>query len=147
VKQKQTEEVGHLKNQTKNDMKHINEYLSNQIKSKYYGDACEWASWIDDEFPDDLKPRFRKGDETQPYLWWRAYKYLLQNGPASKAEILRSFGLKETSYATEFAKLSAQNIIVPNTKTKKLEPQRCTEWKLKSTTVHTGYSTHTTWEK
>lgn len=102
---------------------------------------------LNDNFPDDLKPRFRGGDETKPYLWWRAYEYLVTNGPASKAEILRAFGLKETSYATEFAKLSAQNIIVPNTKTKKLEPKKYTEWKLKSTTVHTGYSTHTVWEK
>jgi len=102
---------------------------------------------LDDNFPDDLKPRFRNGDETRPYLWWRAYEYLVTNGPASKAEILRAFGLKETSYATEFAKLSAQNVIVPNPKTRKLEPKKYTEWKLKSKTVRTGYSTHTVWEK
>ena len=108
-------------------MKQINEYLNNKIEPNAYGDACKWINWINDKFPDDLKPRFRGGDETKPYLWWRVYEYLITNGPASKPEILRAFGLKETSYSSEFAKLSAQNIIVPNTKTKKLEPRRYTE--------------------
>lgn len=102
---------------------------------------------LNDNFPDDSKPRFRGGDKTKPYLWWRVYEYLVTNGPTSKADILRAFGLKETSYSTEFAKLSAQNIIVPNPKTKKLEPKKFTEWKLRKLTVHTGYSTHIEWEK
>lgn len=81
-----------------------------------------------DDYPDERKPRFHK--DGTPYLWWRAYKLLINEGPMSKAEILKRFGLKETSYNQTFARLSKQNIIVPNKHTKKLEPKKYSEWKL-----------------
>ena len=123
-------------------MKQLNEYLSNQIKSKYYGDALDWESWLDCTFPDDKKPRIVAGREL---LWWRCYKLLCSEGPMTKAEILTKLGLKPTSYTSMFTLLSKQNIIVPNKKTRKLEPRDPSEWKLNKHIENISYHTRVTY--
>jgi len=60
------------------------------------------------------------------YLWFQWWKYLIDNGPMSKPDLLNHFGLKPTSYSTQFAKLSKRNIIVP--KGGKLEAKEPDEW-------------------
>ena len=60
------------------------------------------------------------------YLWFKWWKYLIDNGPTSKKDLLRKFNLIETSYSTQFAKLSKRNIIVP--KGGKLEAKEPNEW-------------------
>lgn len=60
------------------------------------------------------------------YLWFKWWKYLIDNGPISKKDLLRKFNLMETSYSTQFAKLSKRNIIVP--KGGKLEAKEPNEW-------------------
>lgn len=50
----------------------------------------------------------------------------MDNGPVSKHDLLMHFGLKPTSYSTEFAKLSKKNIIVPSKG--KLETKDPDEW-------------------
>ena len=47
------------------------------------------------------------------YLWFKWWKYLIDNGPMSKKQLLSDFNLAITSYSTMFAKLSKRNIIVP----------------------------------
>lgn len=47
------------------------------------------------------------------YLWFKWWKYLIDNGPMPKKQLLSDFNLAITSYSTEFAKLSKRNIIVP----------------------------------
>lgn len=79
------------------------------------------------EYPDDKKPRIRGGKIN---LWWKWYKLLCIHGPMSKAEILEKLGLKTTSYPKMFAELADQNIIVPNRKIRKLEPQPVDKWKV-----------------
>ena len=59
-------------------------------------------------------------------LWFRWWKYLIDNGPRSKPDLLNHFGLKPTSYSTEFAKLSKRNIIIPIKG--KLEAKEPDEW-------------------
>lgn len=59
-------------------------------------------------------------------LWFRWWKYLIDNGPMSKSDLLNQFGLTPTSYGTEFAKLSKRNIIVPIKG--KLEAKEPDEW-------------------
>ena len=83
----------------------------------------------DNEFPDDIKPRFNK--QGKPFMWWKVYELIMNNGPMSKAEALKSLGLVETSYSTAFAEYAKMNIIVPNKKTKKLEIVHPDKWKLK----------------
>ena len=60
------------------------------------------------------------------YLWFKWWKYLIDNGPTSKSDLLNHFGLKPTSYSTEFAKLSKRNIIIPIKG--KLEAKEHDEW-------------------
>ena len=45
-------------------------------------------------------------------LWWIWWLILILKGPLSKKELLLYCGLQPTSYGTEFAKLSKQNIII-----------------------------------
>lgn len=61
------------------------------------------------------------------YLWFRWWKYLIDNGPMSKKQLLADFNLEVTSYSTEFAKLSRRNIIVPVKG--KLEAKDPEQWK------------------
>ena len=61
------------------------------------------------------------------YLWFKWWKYLIDNGPISKKDLLRKFNLMETSYGTQFAKLSKRNIIVPIKG--KLEAKEPDEWR------------------
>lgn len=133
-------------------MKQLFEYLLGKQTSKdYHKDiqsdlSGDWADDFGIEFPDDKKPRFDKNGKA--FLWWKFWVILKKYGPMPKKEILRNLGLKETSYATMFAELSTKNIIVPNKKTKKLEPIDPSEWKLTKTWVednkawHGGYWTY-----
>jgi len=60
------------------------------------------------------------------YLWFKWWKHLMETGPTSKKDLLREFNLIETSYSTQFAKLSKRNIIVPVRG--KLEAKEPDEW-------------------
>ena len=60
------------------------------------------------------------------YLWFKWWKYLIDNGPMSKKDLLREFNLEVTSYSTMFAKLSKRNIIIPIKG--KLEAKKPDEW-------------------
>lgn len=130
-------------------MRQIYEYLLGKSNTKLaatdFEDPASWETYLDMNFPDDKKPRTTK--DGKPYLWWRSYELLCKEGPMSKKEILRKFGLQETSYSTEFAKISAMNIIIPNTKTRKLQPMPPSEWKLNKTMTHTKYSSYATYSK
>ena len=134
-------------------MEPINEYLLSKTNTNTeidFADPGSWEAYLKDQFPDNKKPRFSK--DGKPYLWWRSYELLCKEGPMSKKEILRKFGLKEGSYSTEFAKISKMNIIIPNTKTKKLQPMPPSEWKLNktttySTTTHSGYHSYTSYSR
>lgn len=133
-------------------MKQLFEYLLSKQTSKDSHKNIQSdlsGDWVDDfgmEFPDDKKPRFDK--KGKALLWWKSWVILKKYGPMPKKEILRNLGLKETSYATMFAELSIMNIIVPNKKTKKLEPIDPSEWKVTKKWVedsrawHGGYWTY-----
>ena len=65
--------------------------------------------------------------EGKEYMWFKWWKYLVDNGPMSKRDLLRKFNLVTTSYSTMFAKLSKRNIIVP--KAGKLEAISPDNWR------------------
>jgi hypothetical protein len=97
------------------------------------------------DYPDDKKPRFNKQGE--PYLWWRVYELIMNDGPMSKQEVLKKLGLKETSYSSAFAEYSKMNIIVPNKKTKKLEAIPPSEWKLNKKVSKVSFHTRIEYTK
>lgn len=115
-------------------MKQILEYLlSKQTTHEQHAKIQdeEYGDWTEDfglKFHDDKKPRFDK--KGKAYLWWKFWSILKTDGPMSKKELLRKLKLKETSYGTMFTDLSIMNIIVYNTKTRKLEPIDPSEWKV-----------------
>lgn len=84
--------------------------INSQSKVDEYGDFC---------YPITTN----SGKE---YLWFKWWKYLIDNGPMSKPDLLNHFGLKPTSYSTEFSKLSKRNIITPVKG--KLEAKEPDEW-------------------
>jgi len=78
-----------------------------------------------DDYDDFIYPvKAKNGKEFQWFIWW---KYLLNNGPMSKYDLLTHFNLQPTSYSTIFAQLSKKNIIVPLQG--KLEAKTPDEWK------------------
>ena len=67
----------------------------------------------------------------KPYQWFNWWKYLWDNGPMTKQELVYDrFGLNTSSkYAETFTWLRKHNIIVYNRKLKVLEPIDPEEWK------------------
>jgi len=59
------------------------------------------------------------------------WKILVMNGQLKKPMLNLAIGNpKPTSYSTYYAELSYLNIIVPNKKTRCLEPQPVSKWKV-----------------
>ena len=108
-------------------MKGLNHYIKEAFKIT--GDTkINKLSDVSDNYNDDDFPcrvRKRSGQEFQWFTWW---KYLMDNGPTSKRDLLSHFNLVTTSYPTLFAKLSKQNVIVPSHGN--LEAKKPDEWKL-----------------
>lgn len=87
-------------------MNDINNYISEKL---IINKNLKFKSGPDES--DFIYPIKKKSGEK--YLWFKWWEYLRDNGPMSKHDLLTEFGLKPTSYATEFAKLNRRNIIVP----------------------------------
>ena len=114
-------------------MKKLNEYIIEKFKinsktvtkvSDDRGTEGIPDSFLDADFPDDHKRRFKKSGE--PTLWYHVWWYVAKNGPASKEYILKEFGLVPTSYSGMFAEMVKQHII---SRSKGLVyPNKVSEW-------------------
>jgi len=89
-------------------MKTLKELLFEKLKINSKSQVID----IDKYKPEDFCYPIGTKDGRE-YLWFKWWKYLIENGPTSKKELLSAFNLVVTSYSAMFAKLSKQNIIVP----------------------------------
>ena len=107
------------------NMKSIKEFIIEKFKINSKTVNTNYIDSDDYNDNDFIRPvKTKNGKEFQWFTWW---KYLWDNGPMTKHDLLTHFNLQPTSYSTIFADLSKHNIIVPIKG--KLEAKKPDEWK------------------
>lgn len=78
----------------------------------------------------DFLPYRIKKPSGKEYMWYQFWKYLIDNGPTTKKDLLKNLGLENKSssgYIYLFKELESHNVII--SKGNKLEAQDPKEWK------------------
>ena len=125
---------------------HLVEYIKEKLvinknfdgTPSIYDEDFDWTKLtlddVDDKYADTPKPPKKISTSSGKYFQWFRWWVMLTMKSMSKAELFYKSGLlnspndRPASHATQFAKLSRDNIIVYNTKTRKLEAMPMSKW-------------------